>query len=133
MKHFIDMIQWIATHYQSSMQLLVVLVAVFPFIVIGALSVLLLGMVPSPLLNALEKSDQTHQNFTIQHTALTNSMIQINRVAGEYYALLELHSRESKRKEQLIQYLVLEGCRRDNAKDQGKCERLESTLRELEP
>ena len=124
--------QWVAEHYQHSVQFLLVLLAVFPFVIVAILLGLVLGFVPSPLITSTMHLIKTQELSTAQHANLTESMIQINRVAVEYYDLLKIHSRESKRKEQLIQYLVLESCRRDNKEDPRKCDRLEHNLRVLD-
>ena len=124
-----DLLHWATINCQRTLHFLALTLAVFPFMVIGALFALILGLVPSPLLTTLEKINQDHVDFGSQYKKLSDSMIQINRVAEDYYALLAEHSIESKQKNQLIQYLVLEGCRRDHKSNQARCERLEEQLK----
>lgn len=127
-----DLLQWATESCKRHIQLLFTTLAVFPFVVIVALFLLVLGIVPSPLLNTLEKISKDHVVFQENGRVLADSMIQINRVAEEYYELYKTHAEDSKRRQALFEFLVLEGCRRDNKEDLGRCERLESKLNTLE-
>ena len=108
------LVEWVLVNTKGPIQLLATIIMMFPFAVILVGFLMLIGVIASPVLEEL----RVHTRGT---GTLQESMIQINRIAQEYYAL-------SKRKDGIIEFLVVENCRQDNAQDPQKCDRLERKL-----
>jgi len=128
-----DVLNWASTHTKRTVEFLGMMLAIFPFVVIIVLTLLILGLIPSPMLSALQKIEQDHAKFTKHYVQLSASMIQLNSVAEKFYDNQKQHAKESQRMVRIAQYLVLEGCRRDNKNNPSNCDQLERTLEKLEP
>jgi len=81
-----------------------------------------------PFAKMAEKSQVRENQMLYDHKQLVVSMVQLNKIAGEFYVLLEKHTVKASKKDEIIEYLVIEGCNRDNPKDPRKCERLKAVL-----
>jgi len=121
-------LEWVTTNAKGPVQALVLLVMSFPFVVIVILFLMMIGKMSSPLLDELQAQQVDHSTAIAKYNILADSMVQINRVAKDYYVLLEAHTVDSKKKDIMIHFLVIEACRRDHVQNPRKCDRLEAAL-----
>jgi len=119
---------WILTNAKTPLKFLVQMAVALPWIVIIVLFLESRGMMLTPTLVHLESAANRHDAMLLDHTALSKSMVQINEIAADYYSLLEKHSVESSRKNQIIEYFVLESCERNYSNNPEKCKRLKATI-----